>query len=149
MKRKPLFGWPRVHKMLRMRVNHLNYHESKKHIRSIKTKLWKNWNQLINVSAVTTIYTQLFSPADVTPREANQKTHRLDMNLKRQSAALWLVPLYTPCPCCSKQGAQMFWNAEKSRLLTNVVISWLFALFLRRYLVDGFLEYRNWSSRFF
>ena len=137
MKRKPLFGWPRVHKMLRMRVNHLNYHESKKHIRSIKTKLWKNWNQLINVSAVTTIYTQLFNPADVTPREANQKTHRLDMNLKRQIAARWLVLLYTPCPCHLRQGAQRF-ETRKIKITYKCSNFLAFCLNFASVLVDGF-----------
>ena len=74
--------------MLRMKVNYLNYHESKKPMRSVKTKLCKNCDQLFTLSAVRTSYAQLFTPSDVTPRGTNPKTHRLNMTLKRQIAAL-------------------------------------------------------------
>ena len=92
--------------MLRLKVNYLNYHESKKNLYGLPQQNCVNKLQ----SAVPSVCfpehnAQLFTPYDVTPRRANHETHRHEMNLKRQIAALRLVlpahrvlSLDTGCP---------------------------------------------------
>ena len=73
--------------MLRMKVNYLNYHESKKPMRPVTTKLCKQIAISCSLCLLSEQDAQLITPSDVTPRGTNQETHRLKMTLKRQIAA--------------------------------------------------------------